>query len=81
MRHTHVRTTVTWRRKTSAFAPGRLDWLFLSSDVLKLEKSFVIDSAEMSRKARKKAKLRKKDSLKLSDHLALVADLSFRTNG
>lgn len=77
LRHTHARLVHTWRRDTSPFAPGRLDFVFFSADALELVRGFVLDSAALPRKTRKGWKLKKKDSLRASDHLPLVVDFTF----
>lgn len=75
-RHTHQRTVHTWRRSTSAFVPGKLDFLFFTPDVVTLEKAFVVDTETMAKRYRRRAGFRKADSLNASDHLAEVADLT-----
>ena len=75
-RHTHRRTVHTWRRATSAFVPGKLDFLFFTGDVATLEKAFVVDTETMKKKYRRRSGLKKADSLNASDHLAEIADLT-----
>ncbi|MDH3744529.1 MAG: endonuclease/exonuclease/phosphatase family protein [Acidobacteriota bacterium] len=77
LRHSDRRMAYTWRRGTSRFAPGRLDFIFFSDDVATLEKGFVVDTQSMSKKRLRKLGLKRSDSLGVSDHLALVADFSF----
>ncbi len=79
LRHSNRRMAFTWRRETSRFAPGRLDFIFFSDDVAKLEKSFVVDTESMPDETLAELGLERSDSLRVSDHLALVADFSFAT--
>lgn len=78
LRHSHARSVVTWRRARSPFAPGKLDYVFFSNDVLRLENNYVLDTATMPAEELRRQRLRRGDSLLVSDHLALVTDFSFR---
>ncbi len=78
LRHSHVRRVHTWRRDSSSFGPGKLDYVIYSSDVLKLKKRFVLDTQTIPRRVRRNFRLKRMDSLKASDHLALVTDFLFR---
>ena len=77
-RHTHANTLTTWRRNSSAFAPGRLDFIFFTGDALRHVKSFSVDTSEMLPKFRREHGLRPADSLRISDHLPVVADFELR---
>ncbi len=78
LRHSHARRVTTWRRATSAFMPGKLDWILFSNDVAKLRKSYVLDTAELPAKLLEDLGLERGDSLVASDHLALVADFKIK---
>ena len=77
-RHTHANTTTTWRRNGSAFAPGRLDFIFFTADALRHVKSLSLDTAEMDPAFRRGLSLRHGDSARISDHLPVVADFEVR---
>lgn len=76
-RHTHRRAAYTWRSPGSAFTPGRLDFIFFSDDVARLDKSFVLDTSTLSADVLERHGLSDRDSLLASDHLPVVADLVF----
>ncbi len=78
LRHSHAPRVSTWRRDASQFAPGKLDFVFFSDDVARLESSFVLDTATLPAAELQRHRLRRNDSLRVSDHLLLVADFSFR---
>jgi endonuclease/exonuclease/phosphatase family metal-dependent hydrolase len=77
-RHTHANTVTTWRRNGSAFAPGRLDFIFFSDDALRQVKGFSLDTTEMAPMFRRQHNLRHGDSARISDHLPLIADFELR---
>jgi len=79
LRHTHAPVIYTWRSDDSPFAPGKLDFLFFTSDVARLRKSFVLDTATLPVAELKRRRLRRADSLLASDHLPLVADFVFQS--
>ncbi len=74
LRHTHRRLVHTWRRDTSDFAPGKLDYVFYTGDALELVRSFVPDTEGMPEDALDAAGLQSSDTLEMSDHLPLVVD-------
>ncbi|MCP4659065.1 MAG: hypothetical protein GY856_26960, partial [bacterium] len=74
LRHTHAPVVYTWRNDDSPFAPGKLDFIFFTSDVAQLRKSFVLDTATLPAAELKRRRLRRADSSAASDHLPLVAD-------
>lgn len=78
LRHTHRRLIHTWRRVTSQFAPGKLDFVLYTGDALRHVGSFVLDTESMPAAVLEKAGLRATDSLDMSDHLALVVDFEPR---
>ena len=78
LRHTHARSTVTWRRDTSNYTPGKLDYIIYSKDVARLKRNYVLDTAEMPDDVLEAAGLERSDSLTASDHLAMVADFKVK---
>ncbi len=78
LRHTHRRLIHTWRRASSPFAPGRLDFVFYTGDALEELASFVLDTEGMPADVLDAAGLTPTDSLLVSDHLPLVVDFSVR---
>lgn len=78
LRHTHTRSTVTWRSGTSSYSPGKLDYIIYSKDVARLKKNYVLDTAEMPDEVLAAAGLERSDSLTASDHLAMVADFKVK---
>ncbi|MFQ5350149.1 MAG: endonuclease/exonuclease/phosphatase family protein, partial [Thermoanaerobaculia bacterium] len=77
-RRTHANTVTTWRRNGSAFAPGRLDFVFFGRDALRQVKSYSLDTTEMDNRFRRSHNLRHGDSVRISDHLPLIADFELR---
>jgi hypothetical protein len=78
LRHTHSRLVTTWRSDTSAYAPGKLDFIIYSKDVARLKRNYVIDTAEMPDDILELHGLELDDSLIASDHLAMVADFKIK---
>ncbi|MDP6987080.1 MAG: endonuclease/exonuclease/phosphatase family protein [Phycisphaerales bacterium] len=66
--------TATWSDATSAFTPGRLDWMLVRTPI-RVERAFVLDSADLDDPSLAAGNLRSGDTAALSDHLPLVADL------
>lgn len=67
--------SATWSDTTSSFTPGRLDWMLVSTDIIKVQRGFVLDTADLDSETLKRHHLRSGDTAKISDHLPLVADL------
>ncbi len=78
LRHSHARAVHTWRRATSEFGPGKLDFVIYSSDVAKLKRNFTLDTGSLPEQVLEEFGLLAADSLEASDHLALVADFRFK---
>lgn len=78
LRHSHARHAYTWRDDSSPYAPGRLDWIFYTGDVLEPLRSYILDTTTMPPDALDLWGLEPGDSLRASDHLALVVDFRWR---
>lgn len=72
------RSWATWSDTTSAFTPGRLDWILYSSSTLQQSCSFVFDTLDLSPRALQRHGLHAPDTAKISDHLPLVLDAQLR---
>jgi hypothetical protein len=70
-------SNATWRRPGSSFPPGRLDHLLYSESSLRLLRSFVFQTADLSPALLRRYRLEPGDSA-ASDHLPLVADFAWR---
>jgi len=66
----------TWRDARSSFAPGRLDYIFYSDSVLRLERAFILATEELAPDVLARYGLRPDDTLVASDHLPVVADFT-----
>jgi hypothetical protein len=73
-RHTHRRMAWTWRSNTSAFWPGRLDYLVLNDSAVLPGTHFILDPSEMSADSLTAYGLLNTDGLG-SDHLPVCVDL------
>ena len=78
LRHVEQPYLHTWHVPDSRFAPGRLDWIFVSDSVVAVERAYVLDTTKMSPVRLEAAGLRPDDSRLASDHFPLVADLRWR---
>lgn len=78
LRHSHARQAYTWRDDSSPYAPGRLDWIFYTGDVLEPLRSYILDTTTMPPDALERWRLRPGDSLRASDHRVLVVDFRWR---
>lgn len=81
LRHSHVRVNYTWRRLGpvvySNFAPGKLDYIFFSDDVMTLRRNFVLDTATVPPATLAQYNMDQDLSVDASDHLPLIADFEF----
>ncbi len=70
----------TWRSdgNTGGFAPGRLDYLFLTPSVLDVARAFALHSSSMSNKRLREHGLKRSDTAVASDHLPIVVDVTSR---
>lgn len=73
------RSLATWRSTwgEDPFSPGRLDYLLYRGAVLRVERAFLFDAADMSEGARESLGILESDTEK-SDHLPLVVDFGGR---
>lgn len=73
------RSLATWRatRERDPFSPGRLDFVLYREEVLRVERAFVFDAADLSPDALEQLGVRGSDTLQ-SDHLPLVIDFTIR---
>ena len=73
------RSLVTWRttRSGDPFSPGRLDYVLYRGSVLRVERAFVFDAADLSPDALEQLRIRESDT-RQSDHFPLVVDFTFR---
>ena len=67
--------TATWSDASSSFTPGRLDWMLVSKNTVKVARSFVLETSDFDEETLKKYQVQRDDTETLSDHLPLVADL------
>lgn len=73
------RSLATWRstRAGDPFSPGRLDYVLYRGTVLRIERAFIFDAADLSPAALAQLGIRESDTLQ-SDHLPLVVDFALR---
>ncbi|MDE2980640.1 MAG: endonuclease/exonuclease/phosphatase family protein [Gemmatimonadota bacterium] len=73
------RSLATWRSTwgEDPFSPGRLDYLLYRGTVLRVERAFLFDAADLSARARETLGVLASDTEK-SDHLPLVVDFGGR---
>ncbi len=79
--HTNLTQTYTWRNDLSSFSPGRLDFIIYTDSVLRMDKSFVLWTEEMTADTLNYYGLMSSDTRLTSDHLPVVADFSFKVAG
>ncbi|MCC5875649.1 MAG: endonuclease/exonuclease/phosphatase family protein [Candidatus Sumerlaeia bacterium] len=80
LRHSHARDIYTWRRlgpTYSPFAPGKLDYIFFSGDVMELRRNFVLDTSTTPQAVLNQYNMTANLSESASDHLVMVADFEF----
>lgn len=75
LRHTHTRQYYTWRKDTSEFTPGKLDYIFYTDDTIALERDFTVFTPDIPLATLEQLGMRLSDSVLASDHLILVADI------
>lgn len=73
--HTELPVAYTWRKSSSSFSPGKLDYIFFSGSSIAELKSFTLDTERMPQSKLTRLGLQANDALNASDHLPLVADL------
>jgi hypothetical protein len=74
----------TWRKNNfnpgvGEYPPGRLDFVFYSNSVMSLEKSFTLDTGELSDEVLSEYGLSYYDTFNTSDHLPIVSDFIIQT--
>ncbi|HWB19244.1 MAG TPA: endonuclease/exonuclease/phosphatase family protein, partial [Phycisphaerales bacterium] len=72
--HFDGESSYTWRDRYQPFLPSRLDFMLYSDSRLKVDRCFVMDTADLSAEALKHYGLEADDSAKSSDHLPIVVD-------
>ncbi len=75
-RHPDARLTYTWRRDSSSFYPGKLDYICFTGAAAQLHNNFTIETRTMTPASLAAAGLQPLDTEVASDHAALVADFS-----
>ncbi len=78
-RHQAGPATYTWRSPGSSFAPGRLDFVLTTDSVVRVAKSFVFNTADLSAGELAMYGLQATDTENTSDHLPIVVDLVIGT--
>jgi hypothetical protein len=76
----------TWRKNSfnpavGEYPPGRLDFIFYSNSVMSLEKSFTLDTGELSDEILSLHGLEFYDTFNTSDHLPIVSDFILQDSG
>ncbi|HRI46908.1 MAG TPA: T9SS type A sorting domain-containing protein [Ignavibacteriaceae bacterium] len=77
--HTDKPTAYTWRDDSQSYSPGRLDFMIYSNSVMKVEKSFVLQTEVMPLDRLSMYELKQTDTKSASDHFPKIADFSFIT--
>lgn len=75
---TGVPFNYSWYSASSAFSPGRLDYILYSGSNLKLENTFSLYTPGMSTSELTQYDLQSSDVLTASDHLPLVSDFTLK---
>ena len=78
LRHSHGRTVHTWRRSSSAFGPGKLDYVIWSPDAARLRRNYVLETESLPVALLESLGLEPTDTSVASDHLPLVTDFNFK---
>lgn len=76
-RHTHGRFAYTWRRDSSSFLPGVLDFTFYTASVVEAPLHWILDTRTMSAAELAAAGLQSSDTVTSSDHSPRVLDLRY----
>lgn len=74
---TDKNTVYTWRSDNSSYVPGRLDFMIYSNSVMRIEKSFVLQTEIMPANRLLLYGLNQTDTRSASDHFPKVADITF----
>lgn len=76
---TGVPFNYTWYSESSAFSPGRLDYILYSGSNLKLDNTYSLYTPGMSTSELNQYSLQSSDVLTASDHLPLLADFTLKS--
>ena len=76
--HTDLRVGYTWRRDTSSFYPGLLDFLFVTGSVVDLGNHYILDTRTMTSASLAASGLQVGDTESASDHDPRVLDLVYQ---
>ncbi len=76
-RHNAKLADYTWRADNSQFPPGRLDFVLYTDSVMRVAKSFVLDTLDMNSADLSAHGMLRQDCAEASDHLPLVVDFVF----
>ena len=68
--------TYTWYDEGNTYMPGRLDYVFYTGSVMRLDNSFVLETAHLNLEDLQDHNLQTTDSRFASDHLPLVVDFT-----
>lgn len=77
--HTDSYATYTWKNGGSTYLPSRIDYIIYSDAVVQAEKSFVLNTREMSETRLETYNLEENDTYYASDHLPIVLDFTINT--
>jgi FlgD Ig-like domain/Endonuclease/Exonuclease/phosphatase family len=72
--HVDARESYTWRRDSSSFYPGLLDWIFYTGSAVELGNHFVLETRSMQSSTLTSLGLNFDDTTTASDHAPSVAD-------
>lgn len=75
-RHTDRWLTYTWRRESSYYTPGRIDFFIYSNSVMQIEKAYTLDTETLPQEKLEQYGLRSTDNERASDHLPKVTDFT-----
>lgn len=78
-RQSDQRMAYTWRNDFSSFPPGRLDFMIYSDAAMTAEKSYSIQTGEMSPARLATFGLQSNDAETVSDHFPIITDFSIST--
>ncbi len=73
------RMDFTWKKETSAYPPGKLDYIIYSDAVIQAEKSFVLRTEVMSNSRLQQYGLLQNNTESASDHYPVVTDFTINT--
>ncbi len=74
---TNMPSTFSWYKESSAFSPGRLDYVVYSNSVMSESNSFVLFTKALPEDSLRVHNLESSDVTSVSDHLPTVVDFEF----